>query len=144
MVVPAALADAIRKIQDTNLICAPLVSQAAAVAAMRVGRPYCASHLPRLDEVRRKVQRLLEQRPDLFTLGPLEGAFYGILRIRSPLAPLSIVERLVRHHHVAAIPGTTFGLEGCALRLSYGALEPESVTEGVRRLVEGLLQILEH
>jgi aspartate/methionine/tyrosine aminotransferase len=142
MVAPAALADAIRKIQDTNLICAPIVSQLAAAAAMRVGRAYCARRLPRLDQVRRAVQRLLGQNPDLFSLEPLEGAFYGIVRVQSPLTPLALVERLVREHRVAAIPGTTFGLEGCALRVSYGALEPDTVNEGVRRLAQGLRQIL--
>ena len=40
MVVPAVLAEAIHKIQDTLLICPPAVSQRAALAALAVGAAY--------------------------------------------------------------------------------------------------------
>jgi aspartate/methionine/tyrosine aminotransferase len=142
MVAPRALAEAINKIQDTNLICAPLVSQAAALAALRVGRAYCERWLPRLDAVRRLVATSLSQAPGTYELGPLDGAFYGLLRVHTTLPPLALVERLVREHRVAAIPGTTFGLRGCTLRISYGALEPGTVEVGIRRLVEGLSAVL--
>jgi aspartate/methionine/tyrosine aminotransferase len=143
MVVPDSLGDAIRKIQDTNLICAPRISQAAAVAALRVGRPYCERRLPGLDEVRRHLQRTLSTRPDRYTLGPLDGAFYVLLRVRGRQSPMTLAERLVREHRVAAIPGTTFGLDGCTLRVSYGALDAETVEEGLRRLTAGLAAILD-
>lgn len=143
MVVPAPLTEAVRKIQDTNLICPPLVSQFAALAALRVGRTYCEAHLPRLASVRRFVREALDDRPDLYSLGPMDGAFYGVLSVATPLSPLALVERLVREHGVAAIPGTTFGLDGCTLRISYGALEPATVEQGIRRLVDGLAAILQ-
>ena len=38
MVIPEALVDAVNKIQDTILICPPVVSQHAALAALQVGR----------------------------------------------------------------------------------------------------------
>jgi len=56
-----------------------------------------------------------------------------------------LVERLVQEHGVAAIPGTAFGMpanEGCYLRISYGALEPATVAEGIGRLVKGIKAIL--
>jgi aspartate/methionine/tyrosine aminotransferase len=143
MVVPSSLADAVRKIQDTNLICAPLVSQHAAAAALRAGRGYCERHLPRLAGARSAVLEALSGRPDHFTPGPADGAFYLLLRVRSPMAPLHLVERLVREHHVAAIPGDTFGLDGCTLRVSYGALDPATVEEGMGRLIGGLAAILD-
>jgi aspartate/methionine/tyrosine aminotransferase len=136
--VPDALVDAVRKIQDTNLICAPLVSQHAAVAALRVGRHYCLDRLPQLDRIRRFVRDALSTRPERYQLGPLDGAFYLLLRVATAMPPLVLVERLVREHRVAAIPGTTFGLGGCVLRVSYGALESKTVREGIRRLVDGL------
>jgi len=143
MVVPRSLSDAVRKIQDTNLICPPLVSQYAALAALRVGRRYCEDRLPGLDAVRRSARDALSTRPDLYSVGPQDGAFYLMLRARGAISPLRLVERLVREHRVAAIPGATFGLEGCALRVSYGALEPETAAAGVRRLVSGLAAILQ-
>jgi aspartate/methionine/tyrosine aminotransferase len=142
MVAPITLADAIRKIQDTNLICPPRVSQRAALAALRVGRSYCTPHIVRLDAVRAAAHETLASRPDLCTVGPGEGAFYLLVRVAVDIPPLALVERLVREHRVAAIPGTTFGLDGCALRVSYGALDAESVGAGVRRLVDGLAALL--
>ena len=44
---------------------------------------------------------------------------------------------------VAVIPGSAFGLEGeCSVRVSYGALEPATVREGVGRLTAGLRAIV--
>jgi len=53
MVSPRHLFEAIRKIQDTNLICPPVVSQWAAVGAMETGRVYCRSRLPQVAASRR-------------------------------------------------------------------------------------------
>jgi aspartate/methionine/tyrosine aminotransferase len=41
------------------------------------------------------------------------------------------------------MPGTTFGMDdGCYLRVAYGALQKETVAEGIERLVRGLQTIL--
>ncbi len=56
---------------------------------------------------------------------------------------MQLVERLIREHRVAVIPGSTFGLEeGCYLRVAYGALQKEAATEGIERLIWGLKTIL--
>src|SRR5205807_2755507 len=41
MVIPAHLEEAVKKIQDTNLICPPMLNQFAAVAALAEGRTWC-------------------------------------------------------------------------------------------------------
>jgi aspartate/methionine/tyrosine aminotransferase len=44
---------------------------------------------------------------------------------------------------VAAIPGDAFGMDdGCYLRIAYGALQKETVAEGIGRLVNGIKTIL--
>ncbi len=44
---------------------------------------------------------------------------------------------------MAAIPGSAFGMtQGCYLRVAYGALQPETVAEGMGRLVHGIKTIL--
>ena len=54
-----------------------------------------------------------------------------------------LMERLVREHRVAVIPGPAFGMtSGCYFRVAYGALQKETVTEGIGRLVNGLRRIL--
>jgi aspartate/methionine/tyrosine aminotransferase len=57
---------------------------------------------------------------------------------------LIVAERLIREHRVAVIPGSAFGLtNGCHFRVAYGALQKETVAEGIGRLVKGLRKILE-
>jgi aspartate/methionine/tyrosine aminotransferase len=67
------------------------------------------------------------------------GAFYYFLRVHTDLDSMTLAERLVREHRVAAIPGSAFGMhDGCYLRISYGALDGERARDGVERLVKGL------
>jgi aspartate/methionine/tyrosine aminotransferase len=139
MVIPAHLFDAVNKIQDTNLICPPAVSQRAALAALGTGAAYCRPHVARLAEVRDLVRHELDHVSDICTAPAVSGAFYFLLRIHTRMDAFTLVERLIREHGVAAIPGTAFGLtDGCYLRISYGALDRESVAAGVSRLVGGL------
>jgi aspartate/methionine/tyrosine aminotransferase len=53
-----------------------------------------------------------------------------------------LAERLVKEHGVAVLPGSAFfpaeQSSGCRLRVAYGSLEKDSVTEGMRRLTRGL------
>ncbi len=145
MVIPEHLFEAVNKIQDTILICPPVVSQFAAVGAMQVGAGYCRQRVEQLSEVRRLVLHELEQIKDFCVIPQTEGAFYFFLKVNTTKTPLELVERLVNEHGVAAIPGTAFGMpaeEGCYLRVSYGALQKETVTEGVGRLVRGIKTIL--
>ena len=143
MVIPADLFDAVQKIQDTLLICAPVISQYAAVGALRAGRDYCRSKLPSIIAAREHVLEELDGTRNICTVPAAEGAFYVLLRVATAIDSMVLVERLVREFGVAVIPGTTFGLsEGCYLRVSYGALTEETAAEGVRRLVKGLRSIV--
>lgn len=138
MVVPETLADAVNKIQDTILICASLPSQAGAAAALRVGPDHCRPHVVRLSAVRARVLARLDEIGDICEAPRPDGAFYVLLRVRTAMDPFVLTERLIRQHRVAVLPGTAFGDGGCSLRISYGALSPENVEEGLRRLVSGL------
>lgn len=143
MVVPAALNGALYKVQDTVLICPPLVCQAAARAALEVGHAWCAPALETLAGVRREVLALFEEVADLCDVPAPGGAFYCLPRLKTTMGAMTVMERLVREHKVAAIAGDTFGLgQGCYLRVSYGALDPKSVYEGMDRLTRGLRAIL--
>ena len=143
MVIPERLFTAVRKIQDTILICPTVISQFVAVGAMQVGADYCRGYLQGLAEVRKLVQQELQPINSFCAVPPADGAFYFLLRLDTKLKPLELVERLVREHRVAAIPGDAFGMnEGCYLRVAYGALQKETVAEGVGRLVSGLKSII--
>ncbi len=145
MVIPEHLFEAVNKIQDTNLICPPLISQHAALAALRVGASYCRPQVAALAAVRDLVRHELQQVADICDVPPASGAFYYLLRVHTTLDPFTLAERLIREHRVAAIPGSAFGLtDGCYLRISYGALDKASVAAGVSRLVQGLRAIVRH
>jgi aspartate/methionine/tyrosine aminotransferase len=144
MVYPAALEAAMRKIQDTVVICPPVISQYAALGALSAGAPYVHEKLRALAAVRATVQSALAPlvADGLCEIPPADGAFYFFLRVHSDLAPLALVERLVREHRVAVIPGNAFGLtHGCPLRVAYGALAADTAAEGIGRLVRGLRAI---
>ncbi|HKX31834.1 MAG TPA: pyridoxal phosphate-dependent aminotransferase [Blastocatellia bacterium] len=143
LVIPEHLFEAVKKIQDTILICPPVVSQFAALGAMQAGRAYCLERLRQLSEVRELVINELGGLERFCVVPPAEGAFYFLINLETTLSPLAMVQRLVREHGVAAIPGDAFGMQdGCYLRISYGALQKETVAEGMGRLVRGLKTIL--
>ena len=144
MVAPDHLYTAIKKAQDTILICPPVVSQYAAVAAMQVGSAYCREKLGTMAATRRIIQRGLNELGELLTLPRSDGAFYFLLRVRTDMDAITLAERLIREHRVAVIPSTAFGVtEGCSLRVAYGALSEEVAAEAVGRLSRGLCHILQ-
>lgn len=149
MVFPARLEAAVRKIQDTLLICPPVISQYAALGALAAGTAWVREQLRALSPVRTLVRHELATLASLGLCDPpcAQGAFYFLLRLRGALAerpPLAVAEQLIREHRVAVIPGNAFGLDrGCHLRVAYAALQKESVAEGIGRLVHGLRTLAE-
>jgi aspartate/methionine/tyrosine aminotransferase len=142
MAIPAHLLESIQKIQDTILICPPVVSQYAALGALSVGRGYCAEKLAAIAAVRQSVLMSLQSLQDFCTVPKAEGAFYVLLKLNTPLSAMTLTERLIKEHGVAVIPGTAFGMkQGCYLRVAYAALETQTVREGCDRLVAGLRAI---
>jgi aspartate/methionine/tyrosine aminotransferase len=139
MVIPEHLFEAVNKIQDTNLICPPAASQAVACAALGVGASYCRERVGELAGIRLLVLDAFAGVADRCTVPRPDGAFYCLARVHTSTDPLALVERLIADYGVAAVPGTAFGLtDGCYLRVSYGALDRETVVEGISRLVKGL------
>ena len=143
MTYPEHLASAIAKSQDTILVCPPVASQIAAIAAIGVGRAYCAPHVRELAAVRDIVVSELSALAPLARVPAADGAFYCLLKVETTRDPMTIAERLIREHRVAVIPGPAFGMtDGCYFRVAYGALQRETVAEGIGRLVSGLRAML--
>jgi aspartate/methionine/tyrosine aminotransferase len=143
MVYPEHLASAIAKSQDTILICPPAASQVAALAALQVGRSHCEPHVRELARIRDIVVEQLSALAPLADVPAADGALYCMLNVRTTIDPMVLTERLIREHRVAVIPGPAFGLtEGCSFRVAFGALQRDTVEEGVGRLVRGLRVIL--
>jgi aspartate/methionine/tyrosine aminotransferase len=145
VVFPADLLDAMNKVQDTNLICAPVVSQMLALEVLKYGRPWVQPKIDALAAVRKNVYQILEELGDLVHFPKTRGAFYVLLRLPGLSANgdiLAFNRRMARDHKVVSVPGFTFGLTNLQQfnyqRLSYGALQAETVSEGVARYVKAV------
>jgi aspartate/methionine/tyrosine aminotransferase len=142
MVIPKHLLVPVKKVQDTILICPPVISQYAALGALQAKDDYLKNHIAAIAQVRQVVLDSLNSLQDLCTITPADGAFYFFLKVHTQLDSFKLVERLIREHQVAVIPGTTFGMDdGCYLRVAYGALQKQTAKEGIERLVRGLQKI---
>jgi aspartate/methionine/tyrosine aminotransferase len=143
IVYPEHLDAAMVKSQDTILINPVVASQIGAVAALDAGRAYCEPHVRQLADIRDIVVSRLAALAPLARVPAADGAFYCLLKVETEMDPVTLAERLIREHKVAVIPGSAFGMtEGCYLRVAYGALQKETVAEGIGRLVNGLRTIL--
>ncbi|MCC7008107.1 MAG: pyridoxal phosphate-dependent aminotransferase [Acidobacteria bacterium] len=142
MVIPESLWEAIDKIQDTMVICAPSVSQHAALAAVACGRPYTERQLGPLRAARAIMQRELGRASQVCEVPPAAGAFYFFVRVFTSMDSLVLTERLIREHGVAVVPGRVFGESSCAIRVSYGVTDAATAEEGARRLADGLLAMV--
>ena len=144
MAFPAGLMETLLKVQDTNIICAPAISQHAALACLEAGIEYCR---PRIEGFAPNRELLLDALAGLGARveAPLaNGAFYVFIRVGRDrdLDDMAVVRELIVEHGVAVIPGSAFGVEeGCSLRLSYAAVDRDTMAVGARRLVDGLRAI---
>ena len=139
VVFPAALFDAMNKVQDTNLICAPVPSQLLAVEALKLGRAWVQPKVEQLARVRAAVHASLAELGPLVQFPRTQGAFYVLMRLPGVDDALAFNRAMIEKHRVATIPGFAFGLTDTRAanyqRLSYGALDAQTVAQGVQRYV---------
>lgn len=140
VVYPADLFEAMNKVQDTNLICAPVASQLLAMQALQQGRLLVQPRIADLAQVRQSVYATLAELGDLAEFPHTQGAFYVLMKLPGLSGdPLDFNRAMTERHRVATIPGFAFGLTDTRTanyqRLSYGALDAATVAQGVQRYV---------
>jgi aspartate/methionine/tyrosine aminotransferase len=139
VVFPSQLAAAMEKVQDTNLICAPVPSQLLALEALRLGKAWVQPKVEALARVRSAVYASLEELGDLVRFPRTQGAFYVLMRLPGVDDALAFNRAMIVKHKVATIPGFAFGLTDTRRdnyqRLSFGALDAATVAQGVQRYV---------
>lgn len=144
MVLPSHLETAVKKIQDTNLVCPPILNQVAAAAAMDAGAEWCGKQIAGFKDVRDLVLEQLSSLGDRCRVPRPDGAFYVLAQVQSEREDMDLVQTLIRDYGIAVMPGSTFGVKsGCSLRIAYGALDSKTVAEGMGRLVTGLGKLLQ-
>ncbi len=143
MLIPDQLFSAIRKAQDTYLICPTRIAQEAAVAAIKEGKSYCLSHLANISAVRGMFYAALQSINDICTTPKCAGAFYFLVKLETDQTGMQIVQELIKNYKIAVIPGETFGLpDACYIRIAYAALDNKSSKIGIQRLIDGLNGII--
>jgi aspartate/methionine/tyrosine aminotransferase len=125
------------------LICPARITQEAAIAALQVGKNYTLSYLKQIKAVRDELYTELQSINKIGTTSNTMGAFYFLVKLNTSLTGMQIVERLIKEHKIAVIPGETFGMnDGCYIRVAYGALDKKTSDMGIQRLIEGLTDII--
>jgi aspartate/methionine/tyrosine aminotransferase len=138
LVIPEALLPSLLKVQDTNLICPPLITQYAAIGALETGSSYCKTRMQQLAKIRSQVTAHLQSSNGVQIIAT-KGAFYLLLKLDTEKNDLQLVKSLISEFKVAVIPGCAFGLyDACYLRVSYGMLDEGTASIAMHRLVEGL------
>lgn len=130
---PSELIGAMTKIHQYTMLCAPIVSQKAALEACRSGEADVERMVAEYDERRRFFSAGLN-RIGLKCLQP-EGAFYVFPDIRSTgLTSEEFAEQLLHEERVAVVPGSVFGLGGEGhVRCSYAA-SMDAIRQALERM----------
>lgn len=113
MILPDELKQAVLKVHDATIICAPRVSQIAGVAALQGD----ATHLETFESVlgtrRSLICERLDAVPDLFSYVKPEGAYYVFPRLlMNHQDSHDFAVRLLEEAHVTVTPGRAFGPAG--------------------------------
>ncbi len=130
---PADLMKMMRLVHQYTIMCAPTVSQYAALAALRVGEPYVQEMVAEYDRRRRLIVDGLNN-IGLTCFEP-QGAFYAFPSIEiTGMDGNTFAETLLQEERVALVPGGAFGEAGKGyVRCSY-ATAYEKLEEALERL----------
>jgi len=125
--------EAMMKIHQYGMLCAPVVSQMAALEAVRAGE----REMRRMFMQYNRRRKFLVKRLNHMGLSCFEpqGAFYAFPSIRgSGLSSEEFATRLLERERVAVVPGNAFGESGEGyLRLAYAA-SMEDIKEALDRI----------
>jgi aspartate/methionine/tyrosine aminotransferase len=129
------LLDQAAKLLDCVAICAPRISQEAALAGLLAADPWRREQVDRIAANLAVFRSVMEQSPGGFELAA-SGAFFGW--VRHPFVSMAtddVVKHLVLDHDVLVIPGTAFmPSDERWLRFSFANLDRDEFPELERRL----------
>lgn len=144
MVIPTALFASLRKVQDTVLISPTIISQYAALGAHSAPYSYIGHKLKEIKQSRQVCLDAINSTNLLARPATSEGAFYIFIKLNTNKDDLTIAKQLIAQHGVATIPGSAFEADnGAYLRISYGSLTSDTVTQGIKKLITGLHTLLD-
>lgn len=122
------------KVMDAMIICAPVISQLAAEAAVREDWPYATQFL---DELRARRSVLAEGLTGIpgVDWAPGRGGLFAFARIAGCTDSQQLAQDLMEEAHLVTMPGASFGASGEGhVRLSFGFAAQDELREATRRL----------
>lgn len=136
------------KVHDTFAICAPTISQYAALAALKATNGKDGEgdkSIRKLCDALRKRRDLVCERLDalsnVFTYNKPQGGYYIFPRLNSGAGSIDYAVRLLKEGKVITVPGAAFGPTGeHHIRLSFGA-EEEELVEACNRLEKFAIKV---
>ena len=132
----AGIMDHILKVHDALAICAPAISQEAAITALKGTQDSVREFVEKLTFNRELICKKLDELKDLFEYEKPQGAYYVFARYKIPMTSLEFALKILYETHVITIPGIAFGATGQGhLRFSFGC-SPEDIQEGFQRLLK--------
>lgn len=137
---PAEILDAMVKIHQYTMLCAPVMGQMAAIEALRNGQMEKERMVEQYDRRRRLIVQGL--RDIGLSCHEPQGAFYAFPDIRfTGLSSEMFAEGLLHHGKVAVVPGNVFGEGGEGfVRCSY-ATSVEQIERALDRIGKYVLSI---
>ena len=122
------------KVQDAMIICAPVISQMAAEAAVRESWTYPVTFHEELRQRRRLLAEGLATIPGM-EWTPTRGGMFAFARVAGCEDSTRLSTQLLERAHLVTIPGAAFGRSGEGfLRLSYGYASQTDLADAVDRL----------
>jgi len=137
---PADIIKGLTRIHQYTIMCAPTTAQAAAITALKEGRPYVEEMVAEYDRRRKLIVSGMNE-IGLPTFEP-KGAFYAFPKVSvTGLNDEEFANRLLKEESVAAVPGSAFGAGGegflrCSYATAYDQIE-EALTR-INRFVKHL------
>jgi aspartate aminotransferase len=122
------------KVQDAMVVCAPVISQKAALGGLQRLGDEVAHRRDMLNERRLLLAERLDGIAQL-AWQPTLGAYFAFVRVEGCSDSASLALDILDQVHVVTIPGRTFGRHGEGyLRLSYGTVDLATLQEACTRL----------
>ena len=131
----ADVIEAMMKVHQYTMLCAPITAQMAAIEALKNGLGDMQEMIKEYDRRRRVIVKGFNDL-GLSCFEP-KGAFYAFPSVKSTgLTDEQFSERLLYEKHVIAVPGSVFGESGVGhLRCSY-ATSMEQIKEALNRIAD--------
>jgi len=123
------------KVHDALAICAPAISQKAAISALKGPQTSVADFVQRLADNRERMCGRLDRLSSIFSYQKPMGAYYILVKYDLPeYDSRQLAIKMLEETHLVVIPGEAFGPTGEGhLRFSFGCT-PQDIDEGFDRL----------